>query len=117
MLVKIGSTGSRKRVSPVLNNYGKNPLKTVQLKTSATYIKLKLKNKEIGAIVDSGAESTIINKNLAEKLKLKIAKYNSDVKYIAKIYSTQWTKTEYYWFLFVGIVHRWQNYKTISSCN
>ena len=83
MLVKIGSTGSSKRFSPVLNNIIKDPLKIINIKTSATYIKLKLKNKEIGAIVDSGAESTIINKNLAEKLKLKIANHRSDVKYIA----------------------------------
>ena len=45
----------------------------IHLKNSATYIYLKLKGRNVKTLVDSGAESTLISKSLADQLKLAIS--------------------------------------------
>jgi predicted aspartyl protease len=55
----------------------------IYLKNSATFINLNLKGKVIKTLVDSGAESTLISKRLADQLKLKVLPDEENVLYIA----------------------------------
>ena len=72
------NTGST-RTSPVLLNYTNSP----QIeKSSATYVNLKINNSKCKVIVDSGAESTLIDKKLANRLSLKIFEDDSKIEYI-----------------------------------
>ena len=49
----------------------------------ATYTNIILKTTKTNAIVDSGAEVTLINRALVKRLKLKISKTDSNVRYVA----------------------------------
>jgi hypothetical protein len=57
--------------------------KEIYLKNSATYIYLKLKGGNVKTLVDSGAESTLISKSLADQLKLNVSPDEENVLYIA----------------------------------
>jgi hypothetical protein len=78
MLFKKRVITGKTRISPVYINISNNPQKS-----SATYISIKLKNEEFKAIVDSGAEVTLINAALAKRLKLRVTKMNDNIQYIA----------------------------------
>jgi hypothetical protein len=67
MLFKKRVITGKTRISPVYINIPNSPQKS-----SATYISIKLKNEEFKAIVDSGAEVTLINATLAKRLKLRV---------------------------------------------
>ena len=64
----------------MLHNLINSPLK---LKTSATYTHLKINNKKFKVIIDSGAESTLMNYKTAKLLDLIIKEPDDNVKYIA----------------------------------
>ncbi len=50
--------------------------------SSAVYINTKIKGTKVKVLIDSGAEITVINESLANKLRLKICKQTSDLKLI-----------------------------------
>jgi len=55
--------------SPVFLNYSNSP----QIeKSSSTYVYLKINNEKCKVIVDYGAASTLIDKSVGKKLKLKV---------------------------------------------
>ncbi len=66
------------RLSPVYLNISNNPQTF-----SATYTNITLKTTKVKAIVDSGAEVTLIDRALAKRLNLKISKMDSNIRYIA----------------------------------
>ena len=72
------NTGSS-RTSPVLLNYTNSPRNE---KSSATFVNLKINNIKCKVIVDSGAESTLVDKKVANKLNLKIFEDDSNIDYI-----------------------------------
>ena len=81
--VKLLATGPKRR-SPVLMNYINSPQpQNVILKNSATYVNTKMKGSNYKAIVDSGAESTLISSCLARKLRLKIMEPEDNTVYVA----------------------------------
>ena len=81
--VKLLATGQKRR-SPVLMNYIDSPQpQNVILKNSATYVNTTMKGSIYKAIVDSGAESTLISSCLARKLRLKIMEPVDNTVYIA----------------------------------
>ena len=55
----------------------------VRLRNSATYVDLKVGDVSVRTLVDSGAESSLISKKLAEKLRLKVVPDDSNTIYIA----------------------------------
>ena len=74
---KLLDTG-KERISPVYINESYNPHKS-----SATYTNIKIKNVHIKAIVDSGAEVTLIALKLAKRLQLKKTTIDDNIRYIA----------------------------------
>ena len=77
LLKKLLVTG-QKRISPVYINVSNNPHQS-----SATFTNIKIKNAELKAIVDSGAEVTLISSDLAKRLRLRVTKMNDNIRYIA----------------------------------
>ena len=75
---KLKSTGSE-RTSPVLLNYNNGPQ---QSETSATFVNIKINNQKCKVIVDSGAESTLVDYSVAKKLNLIIHEETDSVQYI-----------------------------------
>ena len=80
---KLLSTGGQKGLSPVLMNNKKTLSQTVHLRNSATYVNLQVNNITTRTLIDSGAESTLLSKKLAEKLKLKIMADDGSTIYVA----------------------------------
>ena len=63
----------------MLLNYTNGPRNE---KSSATFVNLKINNINCKVIVDSGAESTLVDKKVANKLHLKIFEDDSNIDYI-----------------------------------
>jgi hypothetical protein len=74
---KLEKTGDE-RISPVLANTQYDPLKPNTL-----YLSLKINNKGVKALLDSGAEVTLISKKLANSLNLRINTTENNIKFIA----------------------------------
>ena len=74
---KLEQTGDE-RISPVLANAQYDPLKPNTL-----YLSLKINNKGVKALLDSGAEVTLISKKLANNLNLRINTTENNIKFIA----------------------------------
>ena len=78
MLFKKLLVTGKERISLVYINNSNNPHKS-----SASYTNIKIKKTQIKAIVDSGAEVTLINQSLAKRLNLQITKSDDTIRYIA----------------------------------
>jgi hypothetical protein len=63
----------------VLLNYNNGPQ---QSETSATFVNIKINNQKCKVIVDSGAESTLVDYSVAKKLNLIIHEETDSVQYI-----------------------------------
>ena len=74
---KLLDTGNA-RISPVYINESYDPHKS-----SSTYTNIKINNIQVKAIVDSGAEVTIIALSLVKRLKLAVTKTENNTRYVA----------------------------------
>ena len=52
-------------------------------KETATFVNIKIRNSKIKAMVDSGAEVTVINSKLVKGMGLRISPHSENIKYIA----------------------------------